>query len=459
MTVGHPHHGEHEGHTHSHPHEEHGGHTHPHPHEEHEGHTHTHPHEAPAAEHPHAEPVGGAHRHANREGALRVAYLDCFAGVSGDMLLGALLDVGLELDALQAELQKMDLDGYELEAVHKQDHGLTGTKLHVHDTLQAYPARHLQDIRQIVEGSTLTDTVKQRSMAVIERLGRAEAKIHGVSLQEVHFHEVGAVDTIVDVVGFVVGMELLGIDQIYASMIPLGSGTIQAAHGRLPVPVPATLALLASANAPTTSHPAETEIVTPTGAALVAQLAIFERPPMRVQRVGYGFGDKQFPWANGLRLWIGEVMHAAAYAHDHVREIECNLDDVTGEALGYTMERLFDAGALDVWFTSIQMKKNRPGVLLSLLAPVDRVDDLSLILMRETSTLGVRMFPLAHRLKAERRMREVETPWGEVRVKEKWLGDRCLAASPEYEDCARLARESGEPLVRIMNAARQIAEQ
>ena len=446
MTGGHDHHEEHEGYTHPH-------------HGEHEGHAHPHPHEAPAAEHPHAGQAGGAHRHAKREGALRVVYLDCFAGVSGDMLLGALLDVGLELDALQAELQKMDLDGYELEAVHKRDHGLTGTKLHVHDTLQAYPARHLHDIRQIVEGSTLTDTVKQRSMAVIERLGRAEAKIHGVPLQEVHFHEVGAVDTIVDVVGFVAGLALLGIDQVYASAIPLGSGTIQTAHGRLPVPVPATLALLASANAPTASHPAETEIVTPTGAALVAQLAIFERPPMRVQRVGYGFGDKQFPWANGLRIWIGEVVHATAYEHDHVREIECNLDDVSGETLGYTMERLFDAGALDVWFTSIQMKKNRPGVLLSLLAPVDRVDDLSLILMRETSTLGVRMFPLAHRLKADRRMREVETPWGPVRIKEKWLGDRRLAASPEYEDCARLARESGEPLLRIMNAARQIAEQ
>jgi uncharacterized protein (TIGR00299 family) protein len=297
-------------------------------------------------------------------------------------------------------------------------------------------------------------------MAVIERLGRAEARIHGVPLEQVHFHEVGAVDTIVDVVGFVIGLDLLGVDHVYASAVPLGSGTIETAHGRLPVPVPATLALLASANAPTVAHPATTEIVTPTGAALLSQLAKFHRPSMHVQRVGYGFGDKQFPWANALRVWVGELSHGHthAYEQDHVVEIECNLDDVTGETLGYAMERLFDAGALDVWFTPIQMKKNRPGVLLSLLSPADRVEALSLILMRETSTLGVRLFPPAHRLKADRRVREVETPWGTVRVKEKWLGDQCLAASPEYEDCARLARATGTPITRVMDTARQIAE-
>jgi hypothetical protein len=175
--------------------------------------------------------------------------------------------------------------------------------------------------------------------------------------------------------------------------------------------------------------------------------------------VGYGFGDKQFAWANGVRLWLGELQAADGYHRDRVVEIECNLDDVTGETLGYAMERLFDAGALDVWFTPIQMKKNRPAVLLSVLAPEDRVDALSMILMRETSTLGVRLFPPAHRLKADRRMREVDTPWGVVRVKEKWLGGQRLAASPEYEDCARLARASGEPLARVMSVARQIAEE
>jgi uncharacterized protein (TIGR00299 family) protein len=347
----------------------------------------------------------------------------------------------------------------------------------------------LQDIRRIVEGSTLSDAAKARSMAVMERLGRAEAGIHGVPLEEVHFHEIAAVDTIVDVVGFVVGLEILGVEQVYASPIPLGSGAIQTAHGRLPAPAPATLALLASAGAPTVPHPAQTEIVTPTGAALLSQLATFERPAMRVHGVGYGFGQKEFSWANGLRVWIGEMgqgqrrridQRASAKARpsvggrtfghgrlyrSEVVEFECNLDDTTGETLGYTMERLLDAGALDVWFTPIQMKKNRPGVLLSVLSPADeaKVDALVAIVMHETSTLGVRIFPPAHRYKADRRMREVETPWGSVRIKEKWLGGpgqkkRLVAASPEYEDCARLARASGEPIARIMSAARGLAE-
>jgi uncharacterized protein (TIGR00299 family) protein len=425
--------------------------------------THTHHHHGPsetahAPDSPQEREATHDHQHHEPGKVARVAYLDCFAGASGDMLLGALLDAGLSLDDLRAELGKLDLEGYELEAERKQQRGLTGTKLHVRDTLHAYPARHLHDIYHIVDGSALSDKVKRRSMAVIERLGRAEASVHGIPLEKVHFHEVGAVDTIVDVVGVVVGLELLGVAQVYASAVPLGSGTIQTEHGRLPVPVPATLALLAAVDAPTVPHPAQTEIVTPTGAALLAQLALFERPPMRVRAVGYGFGSKEFPWANSLRVWIGERLHPYHHQRDQVVKIECNLDDVTGETLGYAMERLFDAGALDVWFTPIQMKKNRPGVLLSVLSPVDKVEDLSYLLMRETSTLGVRLFPPTHRIKADRRMRQVETPWGVVRVKEKWLGDQRLAVSPEYEDCARLARESGEPIMRIMNVAWQAAE-
>lgn len=424
-----------------------------------QGDEHAHPH-THAAEHRQSH-TGQArtsqYRHVIRDGA-RIAYLDCFAGASGDMLLGGLLDAGLELSLLRTELAKMALDGYALEQTERRDHGLSGTKLHVRDTLEAYPARHLHDIREIIESSTLSAPVKQRSMAVIERLGRAEAQVHSVPLEEVHFHEVGAVDTIVDVVGFVAGLELLGVEHVYSSPIPLGSGTIQSAHGRLPVPVPATLAILTTVGAPTMHHPAQTEIVTPTGAALVAELAAFERPAMRVQRVGYGFGDKIFPWANALRVWLGELQGDDHFDHDSVVEVECNLDDVTGETLGYTMERLFEAGALDVWFTSIQMKKNRPAVQLSLLAPEHRVSALALILMQETSTLGVRLFPPVHRLKADRRTREVETPWGTVRVKEKWLGDQRLAVSPEYEDCAQLARKASVPIVRVMETARQVAE-
>jgi uncharacterized protein (TIGR00299 family) protein len=433
---------------------------HPHPHD-HSDLEHDHPHHHDAISHRDYErvPYPDVTRQEAPEDRAGIAYLDCFAGASGDMLLGALVDAGLPLDTLQEELAKLDLEGYALEAERKEDHGITGTKLHVHDTLQAYPARHLADIRRIVDHSGLSDWAKAQSMGVIESLGRAEAKIHSLPLEQVHFHEVGAVDTIVDIVGFVVGLELLGIGQVYASAIPLGSGSVQTAHGRLPVPAPATLELLTSVSAPTVPHPAQTEIVTPTGAALLAHLASFERPAMRIRSVGYGLGSKAFPWTNGLRVWLGERIEAHDFQHDQVVEMHCNLDDVTGEVLGYTMERLFAAGALDVWFTSIQMKKNRPGVLLSVLSPLDRVDSLSRILMQETSTLGVRTFPPAHRMKADRRFREVETPWGKVRVKEKWIEGRLLAASPEYEDCARLSRESEVPIARIMNVARQIAEQ
>jgi uncharacterized protein (TIGR00299 family) protein len=451
----------------------HAGHSHPHSHPG--GPSTSSGHGEAAQAHPAGE-VGDNIRRTDSDGA-RLVYVDCFAGVSGDMLLGALVDAGLSLDALKAELAKLALDGYEIEAARIQSHGLTGTQLSVRDTLHEYPARHLHDIQEMVGNSLLSDEVKARSLAVIERLGRVEAGIHGVPLQEVHFHEIGAVDTIVDVVGFVAGLELLDVREVYASAIPLGNGTIQTAHGRLPVPAPATLALLTAVGAPTVPHPAQTEIVTPTGAALLSELAIFERPRMRVRAVGYGFGQKEFPWANGLRVWIGDDpvdlgdarRTIARFERDEVVTIECNLDDITGETLGYTMERLFSAGALDVWFTPIQMKKNRPGILLSVLSAPDKVHALSSVLLHETSTLGVRLSPTAHRLKAARRMREVTTPWGVVRVKEKWLGghetsvgqavSERLSVSPEYDDCARLARESGESLARVMDVARQIAEQ
>lgn len=420
-------------------------------------HSHEHSHEhSQEHSHHHYEPVsdGRPERHPHVH---RLLYVDVFAGVSGDMLLGALIDLGVSLEALRAGLGKLNLEGYELTAERVTDHGLTGTRLHVRDTLQAYPARHLHDIRHLIEASSLSDDVKRKSMAVFERLGRAEASIHGVPLEEVHFHEIGAVDTIVDIVGFCVGLELLGVDQVYASAIPLESGTTEIAHGRFPLPVPATLALLAEVNAPMVPHPATSEIVTPTGAALLSQLAIFERPPMRLLRIGYGLGSKTFPWANAVRVWLGEHEHVHHHDHDEVVELECNLDDTTGETLGYTMERLFEAGALDVWFTPIQMKKNRPGVMLSILAAPDQANLLAEIVLRETSTLGVRTFPPVHRRKADRRMTQVETPWGVVRVKEKWLDGQRIAASPEYEDCARLARQSGEPIARIMNAAVQAA--
>ncbi|MCJ7737825.1 MAG: nickel pincer cofactor biosynthesis protein LarC [Anaerolineae bacterium] len=384
-------------------------------------------------------------------------YVDLFSGASGDMLLGSMIDLGLPIDDLRAALGHMDLVGYDLEVEPQLRHGISGTKLHVRDIAGEHPARHLSDVHELIGASTLSNRVKSASLAVFERIARVEAGIHGTSIDHVHFHEISAVDSLVDIVGFVAGLELLGIDRVFASPVPLGSGTIKTAHGLIPVPAPATLGLLAEVGAPTRSHQAETEIVTPTAAALLSELATFERPAMRVQGVGYGFGDKEFPWPNMLRVWQGVTGSGQRPGTDQVVAIECNVDDMTGEMLGYAMERLFTAGAVDVWFTSVQMKKNRPGVVLSALAHVDQADTIAEVILRETSTLGVRVSPQIDRIICQRKLRQVETPWGLVQVKEKWLAGERTAVSPEYEDCARIARENSLPLARVFDAVSRAA--
>lgn len=311
-------------------------------------------------------------------------------------------------------------------------------------------------MERIVGGSRLPERVKTRSLGVLRRLAEAEAAIHGLSMDQVHFHEISGVDTLVDVVGFVCGLERLGIEAVYSSPLPLGGGTIETAHGRLPVPAPATLALLAQVHAPTLPGPVQAELVTPTGAALLAELATFRQPAMTIEAVGYGFGTREFEFPNAVRVWLGEALVAAASPEsDQVVELACNLDDATGQLLGYTMERLLAAGALDVWFIPIQMKKNRPAVQLSVLARPEEAEALTRLLLNETPTLGVR-WHLWSRTKAGREVREVATPWGTVRVKAKlWQGREALA--PEYDDCARLAAAHGVPLHQVMDAARQAA--
>ena len=387
-----------------------------------------------------------------------VAYLDLFSGAAGDMLLGGLIDAGLPAASLEAELRKMPLSGYELVAERQVRRGVSGTKLHVRDVAHEQPARRLADVERLIDGSALSARVKATSLAVFQRLARVEARIHGLPVGEVHFHEISAVDSLVDIVGFVAGLEWLGVGRVFASSVPLGSGSIKTAHGTIPVPAPATLALLSEVGAPTQPHPARTEIAIPTVAALLAELATFERPPMRVDAVGYGFGTKEFPWMNGLRVWLGRVEQEPMEGPDQVVLLQCNLDDSTGEVLGYAMERLFEAGALDVWFTPAQMKKNRPAVVLSVLARPDEAQPLAQLILQATSTLGVRASPPLERMMADRRTREVETPWGPVRVKEKWLAGERAAVSPEYEDCARIAREQSVPLLTVMDAARRAAE-
>jgi uncharacterized protein (TIGR00299 family) protein len=393
---------------------------------------------------------------------MKVAYFDCFSGASGDMLLGGLLDAGLALADLEADLARLAVAGYRLAVERVTRRGITGTHFRVLTTAgdgEKRPARTLPAIEAILVDSDLPERVKARSLAVFRRIARAEAAIHGTSVDAVHFHEIGAVDSLVDIVGFACALEWLGVEVAYCSPLPLGGGTIQTEHGRLPAPAPATLALLAEVGAPTVPGPAQTELVTPTGAALLTEFATFERPPIAIQAVGYGFGTKEFAWPNALRVWLGELLpDRPTPVSDQVVELACNLDDASGEALGYAMERLFAAGALDVWFTPIQMKKNRPATEISVLARPEEAGELADLLLRETPTLGVR-HRLWSRQKAEREFRTVDTPWGAVRVKVKLLAGLVAAVSPEYEDCAQLAARAGVPLAEVMEGARQAAGQ
>jgi uncharacterized protein (TIGR00299 family) protein len=369
------------------------------------------------------------------------------------MLLGCLIDAGLDLDDLRSDLAHLGVGGYRLEAQPVTRHGLSGTHLRVHVETQDRPARTLPAIEKILHESALPDSVQARGLAVFTRLARAEAKVHGTTIDQIHFHEIGAVDSLVDIVGFVCALDRMGIEGVHSSPLTLGGGTVQTEHGRLPAPAPATLALLAEVGAPTVPGPAMTELLTPTGAALLTEFATFQRPAMAVQAVGYGFGSKEFDWPNALRVWLGEPPAVKGRPEqDTVTRLSCNLDDATGETLAYAQEQLLAAGALDVWFTPIQMKKGRPATMLSMLCCPEDAEELAALILRETPTLGVR-YHTESRFKAGREMRRVETPWGTVRVKLKVLDGQVISASPEHEDCAALAREAGVPLTEVMEAA------
>ena len=379
-----------------------------------------------------------------------IAYFDCYSGISGDMALGALVDAGADPEVLRAQVAGLGLAGYDLRFEKVERQGITGTKAVVaHHMGVAQPHRHLSDILAILDASSLPPVVKERASEVFKTLGEAEARVHGVGVEQVHFHEVGALDAIVDVVGSVAGLELLGVRQVYASSLPTGKGMIRTSHGPLPVPAPATMEILARVSAPLRAVDVDAELVTPTGAAILATLATFQRPDMRLRSVGYGFGTRQLPWANALRLWLGEPVEPAA-GLERTSLIEANLDDSTPEALGFAMERLFAAGALDVFFTPIQMKKNRPATMLSVIAPLDREGELAAAVIRETTTLGVRISRTS-RITAERRVETVDSPLGPVRVKVKTFQGK-VTYSPEYEDCARIARERGVTLSEVVRA-------
>ncbi len=386
----------------------------------------------------------------------KIAYLDCQSGISGNMFLGAMLDTGLAYETLYQALTTLPLAGYELHHEPFSDKGIRGTYADVVMSEQEQPTRHLADIVTIINTAHLSPFVRETSLAIFQCLAEAEATVHGTNIEEVHFHEVGAVDAIVDIVGAAIALEISGITQLYASALPLSSGQVQTAHGLLPVPAPATLEILRRVNAPWRPCNIEGEMVTPTGAAILATLARFEIPAIAIERIGYGFGRKRFPWPNCLRLCIGQTYGPLVPGDetdtDWVTVIESNIDNMSGELLGGLMERLLASGALDVSYTPMQMKKNRPAVLLSIICSPEATDALSLLLLRETTTLGVRIQQM-QRLKAQRSSRQIDTPLGSIQVKIKRLGNRIVSAAPEYEECQRIAKERDVPLAEVYDVA------
>ncbi len=391
----------------------------------------------------------------------RVAYFDPFSGASGDMILGALVDSGLPVTALRDGLSKVNLTGYELSSETVAQHSVTGTRVTVRlNDSPAQPSRSWANIRAMLERSSLDDGPRSTALAIFGALAEAEAKVHGSTPEEVHFHEVGAVDSIVDIVGAAIGLDLLGVEQIYSGPISMGHGFVETRHGRLPVPAPATAELIANGAAPTRTLDVEAELLTPTGAAILTTLASFERPQMTTVAVGYGFGRRELPWPNALRLWIGELSDNVFDDRESGPSellLETNIDDMNPEFYEPLMERLFEAGALDVFLTPIIMKRGRPATKLSVICTGSLRSEIDDILIQHSSTLGVRATRI-DRTKAGRRSETVVTRWGDVRVKLKIWQGRVLDAVPEYADCLAITRQSGMPIRQVYGEASRIAE-
>jgi pyridinium-3,5-bisthiocarboxylic acid mononucleotide nickel chelatase len=376
---------------------------------------------------------------------MKICYLDAFSGISGDMTVGALIDAGADSGAVVLALEGLGT-GAKFTIEKTKRCGITASKFRVTGG-HATGHRHLKNILELIDASALPGSVKQAASAVFQRLGEAEAKVHDISIDKVHFHEVGAVDSICDIVGACAAFDLLDVDEIHSSPVNVGSGTVKTEHGVLPVPAPATAELLTGK--PVYARGPSVELTTPTGAAIAVTLAseFGSLPPMQITATGYGAGDKDFQeHANVLRVLIGETSRAEEATT--VAVLEANIDDSSPQVLGYAMERLLEAGALDVTLESVLMKKNRPGTLVRVIAKPEDREALAQLMFAETSTLGLRIYSAERRVK-ERHTLEVETPHGKVRIKVAEDG----SYAPEYEDCRKLARETGVPLKQILAEA------
>jgi pyridinium-3,5-bisthiocarboxylic acid mononucleotide nickel chelatase len=389
---------------------------------------------------------------------MRIAYLDCASGISGDMTLGALVDAGADLAAIQAGIDSLGLPSCRLVAAEVKKRGFRATQISVaHEPEETH--RHLHHITAMIDRGKLTPRARDLATRIFQRLAEAEAKVHGTAVEKVHFHEVGAVDSIADIVGTAIAFDLLDIERMVSSPVPTGHGFVEIAHGRCSIPAPATAELLRGV--PLASSDVEGELTTPTGAAIVAALVgeFGPLPSMIVERIGYGAGQKDFDHPNLLRILIGDAAAPSSSEYlsksrqPHVESIvvlETNLDDASGAAIGHCVERLWAAGALDVMVLPIQMKKGRPGVLLSVQAMPADADKLESILFIETPTLGIRRMPVMRAVLARER-HEIETRWGRVAGKIAYLPDGSSRFTPEYEACRQIAVERGVNLTDVVN--------
>src|SRR6202048_729185 len=384
---------------------------------------------------------------------MKLAYFDCFSGISGDMTLGALLDAGCNIEYLRGELRGLQVPGWELSAEKVWKNGMAATYARV-KTEDQHTHRSLNAILEILKNSELAPPVRERAAAIFQKLGEAEARVHDVPLEKIHFHEVGAVDAIVDIVGACIGFYELGIEKFACSPLNVGGGTAKMAHGVLPVPAPATANLLQ--RKPTYSNGVQRELVAPRGAAIVATLcdSFGPQPPMTVSAIGYGAGTADLEGQpNVLRIMIGESAEKAVAGYDEeISVIEANLDDMNPQIYGYFLERALAAGALDVYTTPVQMKKNRPGTLLTVLCKPQDANVLTSLIFGETTTFGLRTYR-AQRRTLPRQHVSVSTTFGDVRVKVSRVNGRILHVAPEYDDCRKLAVEKNVPLQRVINEA------
>jgi pyridinium-3,5-bisthiocarboxylic acid mononucleotide nickel chelatase len=381
---------------------------------------------------------------------MRVLCYDCFSGISGDMNLGAMIDLGVDISYLKNELEKLNLDGWDLVAEKDQRHGIKGTKVTVRQLVHKHEHRHLSDIEKIISGSSLSDEVKKLSMEIFMKLATAESIVHGIPVEEVHFHEVGAIDSIIDITGAAVCYNALHVDAVYVSEVELGGGFVNCDHGKLPVPAPATIEIIKGI--PVRTGGVDFEATTPTGAAILSVLGtdFCSSDPLKIEKTAYGIGHKDHPDVpNILRVSLAETISQSGTGHNALL-IESNIDDMNPEFYDHISDRLFKAGASDVYYSQIIMKKGRPGVVLSVICEPGSEDHIREIMFTESTTLGIRTYDF-RKDTLSREFSKLETIYGDVTIKRSFYKGKEVSVKPEYDECKRIALEQDIPLKEIYN--------